>query len=606
MFNPKNPRLHKEGIIFCGLLYLSLFILYSPSLQYGYIAMDSGVYLEDPVIQTGLHLDNLKGAFTRTDLLYWQPLTLISHMIDIELWGMDAGMHHLLNILLHATSSVLLFYLLCKFFGGFWKSALICALFALHPLRVEPVIWMAGRKDCLSLLFFLLTILAYYKYTEKPNLARYCLILTSYVMGLLSKPIIIVIPGVLLLLDFWPINRFGQKFHWRRATQLILEKAPLIALAIASTLMTIYSKGTDPEVSSLSRIGIEERMHNVALNYWESLLNIVWPHNLSIFHSGRLEFNTPATLAIASALTAIGIIALRLIKTKPYLFFGYTWFIITLFPVSGIMQAGSQSIANRFTYLPSIGITIALVWGLSDLYYTAAKRYSALSTRTLPMLSVAWICALAILSIQQITLWRNPIHLFQYALDHTTNNWMAHSNLAVEYIRQNKNQLAIQSFIDSLNVYPQQPGTHQNIAVLTTDTKQAIRHLHHALLLDPEYISSHELYITKLIEDGQRNAAVDHYPKLINLEPNNHLHYSNLAAILSELSRNEEAIEYYQKAINLNPNNDTARLNQARNFQALGMDRDAETIYRKLLEKSPDNSYIREQLNSLINSTPLK
>ncbi len=345
---------------------------------YQFVNFDDGKYIfENPHVRPGLTADGFIWAFTSTYASNWHPLTWLSHMLDVQLFGLDPGPHHLVNVLFHSINTVLLFLLLLRMTGAYWQSVFVAALFALHPLHVESVAWVAERKDVLSAFFWMVTLLLYAWYVKRPGPTRYLLTLCSFALGLMAKPMLVTLPIVLLLLDYWPLGRlqFGQaglltrkepasaaqkRFPW----SLLWEKAPFFALTAASSIVTIYAQHKGGAMSSIKVVPITFRFINALWAYVLYLAKMVWPVDLAVLYP------LPITLTIAQGLFAgaflggVSFLVIRSAKRHPYFLVGWLWYLVTLVPVIGLVQVGSQSMADRYTYLPLIGIFIMLAWGM--------------------------------------------------------------------------------------------------------------------------------------------------------------------------------------------------------------------------------------------------
>ena len=438
--------------------------LYWPVRHFDFVEYDDPEYVtENPTVRNGITCDGLAWSVVDAHAANWHPITWISHMLDCQLFGMQPGAHHLVNALLHALNSVLLFLLLRSMTGAFWRSALVAALFACHPLRVESVAWISERKDVLSGCFFLLTLCAYARYVistrkiakSQPSGPRagavevepatfnsreskparinywYHLALVFFVLGLFAKPMLITVPLVLLLLDYWPLRRFGDAFSWQGLhipTGLLREKLPFAALSIVVGVITLLAQKSGGAVVPFQNEGLLRRLATMFAGYFGYLEKIFWPHDLACLYLRPESVPVLALLAGISVLAGISAAAMTAVRQRPYFVVGWIWFLGMMLPVSGLVQTGLQSMADRYTYLPTIGLGILVVWGLADL---AANRMTAKSARILlATAGGAAVLACACLTHQQLGYWKNTETLMDHALQIDPSNYVAHQNLA--------------------------------------------------------------------------------------------------------------------------------------------------------------------------------
>jgi len=409
--------------------------IYWQVLDYGFINFDDPTYvIENKHIRDGLTIEGVKWAFTSFYASNWHPLTWLSHMLDIEFFGMNPGMHHLSNITIHTLNAVLLFILLERMSGVLWRSAMVAALFALHPLHVESVAWISERKDILSTFFGILTLTAYVRYTRMHGLKRYTQMTVLFICSIMSKPMMVTLPFLMLVLDFWPLKRIdtmkkdsGHKTIKGTFSNLLLrvrEKTTLFIVAIISGIVTICAQHSGGAVQSIKHLDLGDRMMNAAVSYCTYIWKMVWPTGLSVYYPYP---NTFAFLYVGLCLALIVTVTIAVIMFKderPYFASGWLWYVGTLLPVIGIIQVGGQSMADRYTYVPSIGIFIMAVWGVSDLLVPFRSRKVILAG-----ISAFVIGASSVLTFIQAGYWRDSIILFSHALDVTNGNDLAHFNL---------------------------------------------------------------------------------------------------------------------------------------------------------------------------------
>jgi len=445
-----SPNRGERSVVvaICVGLIAIIAIVFGQSVHHGFVNYDDNTYVyENPRITRGLSVDSLRWAFSHVHSSNWHPLTTISHILDCQLYSLDAGGHHLTNCLLHSAATVLLFLVLRALTGATWRSAFVAAIFAVHPLHVESVAWISERKDVLSGVFFMLTLGAYSRYARVPSLPRYLLVAFVFSLGLLAKPMLVTTPFILLLLDYWPLNRFTNRVVIRR---LVAEKTPLLLLSAGSCAATLFAqKGI---IITTRQLPIWWRVGNALVSYAVYLWQTIWPTRLSAFYPMREDeselWPVVGALALLIGITTAVIILRRI---RPYLFTGWFWYLGMLVPVIGFIQVGVQAHADRYTYLPQIGLGIAAVWGISDLAQWLNLQ------RTVRFAAVALIAVLVFLSWRQTGYWRNGETLWTHALSVTNNNEIAHYGLGDIFVRQSQFDKAISEFRATLSIRPQWP-----------------------------------------------------------------------------------------------------------------------------------------------------
>lgn len=490
-------------------LVAAVWFVFGQTYTHGFLNYDDGEYVyQNPQVLAGVTWPGVLWAFTHTYAANWHPLTWLSHMLDVQLFGLNAGAHHLTNVLLHSLTAVLLLHTLSKLTGNLWRSAFVAAVFALHPLRVESVAWIAERKDLLSGLFFVLTIASYHRYVRSLSLGSYCVALLLYLLGLLSKPMLVTLPLVLLLLDYWPLHRFA----FLPSRKLLLEKLPFVALSAASVAVTLFAQTS--ALRSFTSISFSQRVANAVIAVATYLDQLFWPAKLVPMYPLDLgKLNALRVLISLAVILAITVLVLWQ-RQRRYLITGWLWYLIMLLPVIGLVQVGNQAHADRYTYLPLIGPVMALTWGVSDL---------AASWKTSLALSFAAVLTLlGVLSYQQTSLWRDPEILWSHTLACTSSNGAAEQNLAQTLHEKGK------------------------------DT-EAIAHFHRALALTPDDASVYSALGVVLLEKGELAASLEHLQKAVALNPkSNDAHY-NLANTLAASGRPAEAVSEYRHALAGNP-----------------------------------------------------
>ncbi|MGD9167176.1 MAG: tetratricopeptide repeat protein, partial [Syntrophobacterales bacterium] len=513
-------------LVYLVLIFVTLVVFHQlPS--HDFINLDDDILVyENPHVHAGLNKEGIAWAFTTFEAYNYHPLTWLSHMLDCELFGLRPGMHHLTNLLFHLMNTALLLFVLRRMTGALWRSGFVAALFALHPLHVESVAWVAERKDLLSAFFWFLSIWAYARYTERPGLNRYLPVLLFFSLGLLAKPMVVTLPFVLLLLDFWPLGRtqFHQAGTDNRPLQqkvsvfrLVWEKIPLFALAAISIVVTFAAQQQGGALKSLEAFPLTTRIANALISYLSYIGKMIWPHNLAVYypHSGSI----PVWQAAGAGLTLICVTVLVIwtARKRPYLAVGWLWYLGTLVPVIGLVQVGSQAMADRYTYLPLVGLFIALAWGVPCLFAGWRHRQSMLA-----ILATIVLVSFTVCTWLQLRHWQNSITLFQHTLQVTTNNHFAHNNLGVALAQD-----------DRLN--------------------EAISHYSEALRLKPGAFEVHNNLANALAAQGSVDEAIQHYFEALRLEPDYDKAHNNLGNVLAGTGRGEEAIIHYSEAIKINP-----------------------------------------------------
>jgi len=570
----------------CVVLVLSVFAAFQGLLSAGFLKYDDPLYVtENAHVQKGLSGESVVWAFTSTDATNWHPLTWLSHMLDVRLFGSNAGMHHLTSILLHALNAVLLFLLLFRMTGALWRSAFVAAVFALHPLHVESVAWIAERKDVLSTLFWLLTTGAWLAYVKSKKAVPYTGMLVFFALGLMAKPMLVTLPFTLLLLDYWPLQRlaFPLKGHAAEIRRLVWEKAPLFAMSAASCVITVIAQKTGGAVASLDQLPPSVRATNAARAYAAYLVKMVWPSSLAVYYPHpRSGLFTLSAAAAVLALAGATILVLRLGKKAPYLAFGWLWYLGTLVPVIGLVQVGKQAMADRYTYIPLIGIFIALAWGLAALANGSRPLRFAITAAALAVLST-----LAILTRVQAGFWSGDEALFTHALAVTSDNDLAHYQIGYIRLMQGHPDEAISHLTEALRINPRIAESHNTLAI-ALDRRgrktEALEHFREAVRLqegNPQAKTNLGLALLKygidLVEQKHYGEAVSLFDQASTLPqriPPNYLIQWGLA--LSKLGRYQEAADRFQSVLALDPGSGQAHLELG--FALSQLQRHAEAI----------------------------
>jgi tetratricopeptide (TPR) repeat protein len=587
---PPAPSGRPEGgdprwLVFCicAVLAAGIWAVFGQTTRFGFINFDDpGTVYENPVVMRGLELKGLGWAFTHSEIGHWDPLTIISHMADCQFFGLRAGGHHFVNVLLHTAVALLLFFVLRRMTDALWPSAVAAAFFAIHPLRVESVAWITERKDVLSGLFFMFTLLAYERYVRLPwSLARYLVVVLLFALGLLSKSMLVTVPFVLLLLDWWPLQRTpGIRF-----SRLVLEKLPLLALSIiiAVTQVLVARK----QIAMVANMPLAHRVANALVSYAAYLGKAVHPVNLAVYYphpGGNLGIG-PIVLALL-LLAGVSALVFAWRKAMPWLAVGWLWYLGMLVPVIGVLQAGELAMADRYTYLPQIGLSIALAWTLDRIHRSWPGGRRVVETMMLLALS-----GLTFLAWRQTSLWRDSETLWTHALACTSQNWLAHYNLGVSLSDRGRGDEAIVRFRMALEIKPNYDLAHNNLGVVLVERGQvdeAVTHYRKALAIQPDHEKAHNNLGLVLAGRGRVDEAIAHYRKALAIQPDYAMAHNNLGLALAGRGQVNEAIAHYRKALEIQPNHEKAHNNLATALAGRGQVDEAITHYQKALEIKPD------------------
>jgi protein O-mannosyl-transferase len=542
----------------CFFLVAITWLVFGQTVRYDFVNYDDNEYVyANPAITSGLNPHGIIYAFSGRHARNWHPLTTLSHMLDCQLWGVRAGGHHFTNIVLHTIAVVLLFLVLQQMTGAIWQSAFVAALFAIHPLHVESVTWISERKDVLSAVFFTLTLGAYVRYVRSPSIGRYLTMSILFALGLMSKPMLVTVPLVLLLLDYWPLQRFGGRSSIKR---LALEKIPLLALSAAGGFVTLWVQQSS--VARTEELPLIWRAANGLVTYAIYLRQMIWPVGLAVFypHPGdQLPIWEIGLAIVLLGLVSAGAIALR--HKRPYLVTGWFWYLVMLLPVIGLIQVGSQAHADRYTYLPQIGLYLLLAWGITDAlasrFATGQIRRGGLQRRIVAVTASLAIIALAWCAHVQASHWRNGESLWGHALAVTSGNFMAHDGLGECLANRGRLDEAIDQFQKALNIAPGYPELETNLILALTKkgrTDEAISHLQTLLKEDPNNAQAHYNLGNALQKKGDSQGAIAAYEKALSIQARYPAAHYYLGIALDQNGQIDEAIAHYQEAVKEQPN----------------------------------------------------
>ena len=548
---------------------------------FDFVSYDDNDYVyQNQHVLDGLTYNGIIWAFTTGHAANWHPLTWLSFMLECQLFGPNAGLMHLVNVLLHLANILLLFAVLKKMTGSLWPSTFVAAVFALHPMHVESVAWIAERKDVLSTLFFMLTLLTYAGYVKRGSLYSYLLTVVAFALGLIAKPMLVTLPFVLLLLDYWPLNRFEPQTaktsgrQSRKAApaagrrevlyRIIIEKIPFFALSSISSIFTFLVQHSSGAVIGINELPLESRVDNVFLSYVTYMGKMFWPSSLTVFHPYDIGV-VPSWQVILCVLLllVISVFVIRFGRKQKYLPVGWFWFIGTLMPVIGLVQSGEQAYADRFTYIPYIGLFIMIAWGLPELLSKWPYRKITFGISMAVVLAALGICGR-----QQVGYWKNSAALFTHALEVTQNNYVAHYFLAEELRKQGKVSLAMEHCRKALEIKPNYVNaiiTLGSVLAEQGDLNQAIGYFQKALKLTSNSASAYDHYNlgVALLKCSKLNDAVVCFTRAVQIAPDFADAHNNLGIALKKQGKFSEALAHFTKAVQLRSDWPTAMGNLA-------------------------------------------
>jgi tetratricopeptide (TPR) repeat protein len=613
----------KHTYLIIVLLILVTLIAFGRIIGNGFINFDDPSYItENNYIKSGINLESVKWAFTRSYAANWHPLTWFSHMLDWQLFGANAAGHHFVSLLLHIGSAILLFLFLSKTTGSLWRSAFVAALFALHPLRVESVAWASERKDVLSMFLGLSSIYAYAYYIESSKLSRYFIALILFALSLMAKPMLVTLPFVLLLLDYWPLGR------WQKALQpgllpvsndsglvkkkgkqlrvdsgkekkislslmsrakiirsLLWEKGPFIFLSTVSSILTIWAQSKWGAVASLGKLPLIDRIWNAIISYVAYLGKTFWPADFAVLYPLENSFQMWQIFGALLLLLGISVTTIFFIKKAPFLFVGWSWYLGTLIPVIGLMQVGMQSMADRYTYFPSIGIAIILTWGFAYLVPKAKLRKIILLPAVVIILAV-----LTFLTWQQCGYWKNSISLFTHVVQATKDNYLAHDSLGAALAAVGKKEEAIAHYREAIDINPFYPEAYSNMGVVLAvqgRNEEAIAHYLAAININPNYGDAFYNLANLYVKQRKIEEAIDNYRQAIKINPDHVDAHCNLADVFVKQNKLDQAIFHFREAVRIAPSSFSALNNLGVNLEKQLKHDEAIYYYRKAMLIEP-------------------
>jgi Tfp pilus assembly protein PilF len=586
--------LQKRNVILCLLLVVATLALYNPVNRHAFVNYDDDRYVtENPHVHDGLSTSTISWAWASTEHANWHPLTWLSHALDYQLFHLNPAGHHFTSLLIHAANAVLLFLVLVYATGRVGPSLFVAGLFALHPINVESVAWIAERKNVLSTFFFLATIGAYFWYAQKESWQRYLAVIVLFAFGLMSKPMVVTLPLVLLLLDYWPLGRIhasptpALQVAPRPRSRLLAEKLPLLALSAASAVITMQAQQAGGAMRSTVQFSLGVRLENAVVAYAMYLWKTVWPSRLAPLypHPGDswAAGQVAASMLVLAAITGI----VLKFRAKGYLVTGWLWFLGTLVPVIGLIQVGDQAMADRYAYIPLIGIFVMIAWGAADL---ADARPIGVAPRLIPAACI--LLALSVTTYRQLSYWSNSYDLWTHALAVTDRNFIAQDNLGGALLLLGKPEEAYTHFQAAAEINPRDPMSHANLGAYLQEhgrLADAVEQYNRAISLtsDAGLLAATYANLGNACRRlGQNAQARESYGRALRLNPGQFNAYLGLGQMLEKQSQVDEAIRNYSRSVELRPT-DEGFLLLGHALESAGRRTEALAAYQAALKLSP-------------------
>lgn len=580
-------------------LIVSCVTVYWQVSHHDFVRYDDNAYItENPNVQVGLTLKGSHWAFTTFHAANWHPVTWLSHMVDCQLFGLKPGMHHVVNLLFHIANTLLLFLVFRRMTGAIWQSLFVAGLFALHPLHVESVAWVAERKDLLSTFFWLLTMYAYIGFVERRTLGRYLVIVLPFVLGLMSKPMLVTLPFVLLLMDYWPLGRFRlnqqslQEFQPTNGRysllSLVWEKVPLLALSTLSSLVTLHAQHASGAVSSLETLSLDVRITNALVSYAKYIGKTICPSHLAAFYPHPDSLPLWQVIGAVLLLGFLSFMVLSKRKRLPFLAVGWFWYIGTLVPVIGLVQVGRQAMADRYTYVPLIGLFIMLAWGITEFMSKWRFRITVLA-----FLTGVLFPSLMISTWGQVNHWKDTVALFRHAANATQRNYMAHVNLGTALAEQGDYEEALEHLNKAVQFGPDHPETHFKLANALADRgnlEKAISHYYKAVELKPDHLYAHYNLGVFLTRQDRLKEAFSHYSEALLIKPDSADAHSGLGTVLAKQGNYQEAIHHFREALRITPGHKDAEKNLKKAMAFQDHVDESNKPYRRVEELEPQSA----------------
>ena len=574
------------------MLWLMTIAFYWSATSHDFINYDDQAYVTDNFhVQAGLTLENLKWVFISPVDGNWHPITMLSHMLDCQLFGLNPWGHHLTSVLLHAFNTVLVFLLLRGLTGAVWRSVLVAALFGWHPVHVESVAWVAERKDVLSTCLGLMALMFYARYARKrsgavpqPSPPDYAIAFFFLALGLMSKPMLVTWPFVMLLLDYWPLGRLKAGSLWRLAR----EKIPFFALAAAASVVTFAVQKQAGAMTILNDLPLSVRFGNALISYCRYLGKLFWPTELAVFYPRPAHWPLVEVLLAAGLLAGLSLFFWGQRLRQPFFLMGWLWFLGTLVPVIGLVQVGSQAMADRYAYIPSLGVLIMAIWGAYELSRRWRHHVIGLSVAGSAVMVLCMV-----LTWQQLGYWQDDETLFRHALAVTQNNYVALNNIGVDVEKKGQLDIAIQQFHESLRLEPDFVFAHDNLGDAFEKEghiDEAIQQFQEALRLEPDFVSAHNNLGAVLQMEGHTDEAIQQFHEAIRLKPDFVEARYNLGTSLGREGQGDEAIRQFQEAIRLKADYADARYNLGNALFKKGQNDEAIQQFQEAVRLEPDHA----------------
>jgi len=587
----------KRNFVLGLLLVVATLVLYNPVNQHPFVNYDDPGYITDNLhVRAGLNWETIRWSMTATEQANWHPLTWISHALDYQFFGLNPAGHHFVNVIIHALCAALLFLVLVYGSGRTGPSLLVAALFAIHPINVESVAWIAERKNVLSTLFFVATLGAYLWYARQPGWRRYLAVTILFALGLMAKPMLVTVPGVLLLLDYWPLARIEgweapqAGIRQRRLVELLMEKLPWLGLSIASAVITLIAQQSGGATRSTMQFSLGVRLENAIVACAAYLWKMIWPARLAPMYPHPGD-SLPAWQIALAALVLVCITALAVgARRKGYLLVGWLWFLGTLVPVIGLVQVGDQAMADRYAYVPLIGIFIMLAFGLADL---AEQARLSLAARAFPVVLVLALLAWA--THRQIGYWSSNYDLWAHTLAITRNNFIAEDNMGGALLLLDRPDEAYQHFQAATAINERDPMSHFNAGAYLQQHHQlaaAVEQYENTIRLtsDPPLRASAYANLGSAYRDlGEDAKAQESYEQALQLNPAQFNAYLGLGILREKQGRLDEAIRNYSKSVELRPT-EQGYLRLGRSLESMGRRQEALAAYQQALQLNPDSA----------------
>jgi tetratricopeptide (TPR) repeat protein len=597
----------QKKLLITLILILSTLVVYWQVKDFDFAGYDDELYVtENSQVQAGITVEGIIWAFTTFHAGNWHPLTWLSHILDCELYGLNPMGHHWTNLLFHMTNTLLLFFLFQKMTGSMWRSAFVAALFAIHPLHVESVAWVAERKDVLSTFFWMLTIIVYYRYVKCPSLFAYLLIILFLSLGLMAKPMLVTLPFVLLLLDFWPLERLKYNSHHQSSnfqalnlSRLIWEKIPLLVPVAASSVLTFIAQQKVGAVYSFEALSIKTRIANACVSYANYMVKAIWPQKLAIFYPHPFGMLSSWNIFGSVLLIAgFSFLAIRMLTQYKYVAIGWLWYLGTLVPVIGLLQVGAQGMADRYTYIPLIGLFIIVAWGMPDLL--KKWHYSKI---ILAVLAIILISVFSTRSYFQTKHWENSAAVFENATKVTDYNWLAYNNLGLALMRDGKAEKAVFYYKKALEIKPDYLIALDNLGIALFQTgklEEALSYYSEALKIAPEHAGIHNHIANVMTAQGQLEKALNHYKKALLIDPELVITHNNLAIALVAHGNLEKAIFHYELAIKKDPEYAEAHYNFGSLLVNQHKNREAMAHFAEVIKINPECAEAYHQIGLIL------